>query len=346
MLNIISRSILFKNVSGPKKVVENLIKGLDKLGYPYVVNKRLDACKRLYIHDDRIAFLNILKIDRNVKIIAGPNIFNFSRDIPNNIGISRIVYLQPFEWAKKFWEYSGFNRCPLDVWATGIDIDEFKPSNQKKEFVLIYFKLRSNDELNYIEKTLQDKRIKYRIIKYNNYYEEGFKALLAKSRYIIWIGGAESQGIALQETLAANVPILIWDVFNVGHWVTDKKTMSLFSKEENQYSQLTCAEYFDERCGLKVKNLNQISSAIDFLENNFLKFQPRKYILENLSLGKKAKDLILLYEKHFGLSYEDGIKETLLRKGDWKNNKLYYIVYLKLKHFLRVLLAKSKRLLS
>ena len=55
MINIISKAYLSKNATGPKKVVDNFIKGLDILGYPYVINKRLDACQRLWIHDDTAA---------------------------------------------------------------------------------------------------------------------------------------------------------------------------------------------------------------------------------------------------------------------------------------------------
>ena len=51
MINIISRAAVSNRASGPKKVVSNLIKGLEKIGYPYVVNARLDACKRLWIQE-------------------------------------------------------------------------------------------------------------------------------------------------------------------------------------------------------------------------------------------------------------------------------------------------------
>ena len=71
MINIISKSYLSRNVSGPKKVVDNLIKGLNILGYPYVVNKRLDACQRLWIHDDTVALAEINK-DKTKAVDAGP----------------------------------------------------------------------------------------------------------------------------------------------------------------------------------------------------------------------------------------------------------------------------------
>src|ERR1039458_5421480 len=71
MINIVSRAYLKRLVYGPKKVVDNLIKGLDLVGYPYVVNKRLDACRRLWIHDDLIAMKHIGELPAEVRVIVG-----------------------------------------------------------------------------------------------------------------------------------------------------------------------------------------------------------------------------------------------------------------------------------
>ena len=38
-LNIISETYSKKKVSGPNKVIINTIKGLKRIGYPYVLNK-------------------------------------------------------------------------------------------------------------------------------------------------------------------------------------------------------------------------------------------------------------------------------------------------------------------
>jgi len=339
MLNIISRSILFKNVSGPKKVVENLIKGLDILGYPYVINKGLDSCQRLWIHDDTIALKKVAPLPPEIKVVAGPNLYNLPKNIPSDLDLKRVVYLQPSPWAKKFWEYFGFNKCVLDVWPTGIDTEKFKPFNEKKEFVLVYFKFRLESELKGAKKILEKRGLNYKIIEYGKYKNMDYQNLLRKTRYIIWLGITESQGIALAEALSADIPILIWDVKYMGQSVS--RIISNFTKEEKDYQNTTSAPYFDDSCGVKIKEASELEKAVEYMEKNLNKFQPRKYILENLSLDKKAKDLIFLYEKHFGLKYKDGFNEKLLKRGDWLNNKFYYIIYLKLKHFVKMLLIKS-----
>ena len=104
MLNIISRSIYNKNTRGPKKVVDNLILGLEKMNYSYVINKDLNSCKRLWIHDDIDALYDLKKIKKDVAVIIGPNLFVNPENIPNNLDLSKTVYLQPSINVKNIWE--------------------------------------------------------------------------------------------------------------------------------------------------------------------------------------------------------------------------------------------------
>src|SRR6185437_7845479 len=120
MINIISKSYNRLTPSGPKKVVENLIRGLDQLNYPYVINRRLDACKRLWVHDDIDALWQLKDLSANIKAVVGPNLFVKPGQVPKNLDLSRAVLLQPSQWAADFWMHFGWNSCPVQVWATGI----------------------------------------------------------------------------------------------------------------------------------------------------------------------------------------------------------------------------------
>ena len=337
MINVVSRSKIFSNVTGPSKVVENLIKGLEKLGYPYVVNKRLDYCKRLYIHDDRIALGKVAELSPEIRVLVGPNLYVAPRNIPAELDISKAVYLVPSEWNKRFWLHFGFNKCPMEAWPAGIDTDEFKPAGGNKEFILVYFKQRFDRELDVLKKELEAKSLAYKILHYDKGYKEAeFKGLLEKSRYVIWLGREESQGIALEETLSAGVPILVCDVSSVGHLIGGND----LSQAEKDFKDTTSAEYFDDRCGIKIKDLGELSGAIERMESSFKEFEPRQYILENLSLGGQARKLLGFYEKYFNLSYEAGLEDKPLHHGNWQNAKWSYVFYLKLKHKIKMLLVK------
>lgn len=142
----------------------------------------------------------------------------------------------------------GFKYPPIKVWATGIDTEEFFPSNNTiKEYVLVYHKMRSKKEFNQIIKILQNLKIKYYIIEYRKYKESDYKDVLKKSKFVIWHGRHESQGIALQEAMACDVPILVCDVTSVFQEVNG------YNWPENlREFEVTSAPYFDDRCGKKL----------------------------------------------------------------------------------------------
>jgi glycosyltransferase involved in cell wall biosynthesis len=312
MLNIISDSILSIKTSGPKKVVENLIKGLDKIGFPYVINKKLDSCGLLWIQDNTEALWEIKTLPKNIRILIGPNLFTVPRQIPAGLDLSRAVYIQPSNWTKNFWQHFGLNQYKIEVWPTGIDTEKFMPLSGSQNFVLVYFKDRDRDDLKYVYEILIKKGFDFNIIEYPHYKEKKYLKALRQAKYVIWLGRQESQGIALQEAMSCNVPILLCDVNRVGQVDPVLEDALVFNQEEKNYQNTTSAEYFDNRCGIKIHNLAELEKAIDFMEENFRKLEPRKYVLAHLSLEKQAQEFIDIYRKTWG----DILPEKF--KASWK----------------------------
>lgn len=331
MLNIISRSIVSGLTTGPRKVAENLMKGLDELNYPYLINARLDACKRIWIHDDKKALEEVVKI-KDVCVIAGPNLYVTPKEIPNHIDISNIVYIQPSPWVIEFWQEQGFDRSQIAAWPTGIDTNIFTPSKENKSIVLIYFKNRNESELEYARKQLSSLSIDFKIIRYGRYKEEEYLESLKHTKYIIWIGSHESQGLALQEALSCNIPIIVWDTTNL----IMKKSRNSFS--ENNFYGATSAYYFDDRCGVIIKEKELLRDKLFMMEKEFSKFSPREYILENLSTKKQAQDFIDLYKIYFNLSFTAGLQEKQIKEGVWRNGTTGFRLYQKLKDTVKMII--------
>lgn len=321
MINIISKAYCRHYQSGPKKVVDNLVKGLEKIGYPYVVNKRLDACKRLWIHDDLSALQEAVHLPEEVKVVIGPNLVVMPRNLPSDLEMRRFVYIHPSEWAKKFWEDAGFAKCPIVAWPTGIDTVEFTPGSEPRTSVVVYFKQRFPEELQYVEQELQRRGLTYRLVRYPEYREAAYKNLLREAKYVIWIGRQESQGIALEEALATGIPVLLWDVKTMGHWLATEREMKFFTAEENRHFA-TSAEYFDETCGIRIYGEEEFASALERMEYEWRNFTPREYIFTHLSLEKQARDFVEIYNTHFGLRFDLGRTEQVRNKGNWSNRGL------------------------
>ncbi|MEI8248964.1 MAG: hypothetical protein WCG07_00500 [Candidatus Taylorbacteria bacterium] len=340
MLNIISRSYVEGEINGPQKVVTTLIKGLNKINYPYCINKDLTATSQVWIHDDPVAFEQACR--RGIKALAGPNIYVLPRHIPKDIDLSSIVYIQPTEWITTFWKRLGFSACPIDVWPSAIDTDTFTARTQpEKGSVLIYHKQRSIEELDFVVNIFKKKNIPYQIIRYGSYEQKEYIDALKNTTYICWLGRHETQGIALEEALAMNVPALVWDVHALGHWLPRKKDQDLYTAEELIYPDVTSAEYFDERCGIKTKDKDAIERSIDTMESNWRTYTPRDYIVENLNPEKQARALINLYQKHFNISYEQGIRETMRNNKPWINDTMTFKVRSHIKALAKRILGKK-----
>ncbi len=84
-------------VSGGTKVFANLVKGLERVGYPFVVNHRLDATRRIWVHNEVFALPAVLR-RKDAQPVLGPNLFVMPRDIPG-LRFTGCLYLQPSDWA-------------------------------------------------------------------------------------------------------------------------------------------------------------------------------------------------------------------------------------------------------
>ncbi|MEI6396936.1 MAG: hypothetical protein WCO48_02615 [Candidatus Taylorbacteria bacterium] len=340
MLNIISKSFVEGEINGPYKVVENLIKGLDILKYPYCINKDLGATSQLWIHDDAEAVRRSAEL--GLSAVVGPNIYILPRNIPEDIDMSHLIYIQPTGWIRDFWKDLGFKRCALDVWPAAIDTMEFQARPQPVDgHVLIYHKQREVEELDFVKNILKQKGIANETVTYGSYDQKEYVEKLKGARYVIWIGRHETQGIALEEALSMNVPMVVWDVSTLGQWVPRKKDRDIYTEEELAYTNTTSAEYFDERCGIKTKNRAEIEASIATMEQNWEKFSPREYVLENLGLEKQARELLSLFEKHFNIKYDGGEKEVLKNNKKWRNDHLCFKIRSHMKAFIKRIINKK-----
>lgn len=308
MINIVSTRVEGP-VSGPQKVLANLCKGLDMIGYPYVLNQRLDATRRLWIHDD-VEALSYARPE-DVATVVGPNLYSMPKDVPSELTLEDVLYLHPSRQICDLWRYAGFTRAPLRSWPVGIDTRDFAPGDgeQREDFVLLYHKRRDRAEVRAIEASLGALGLRHELLEYGEYAEAEYKQLLASCRFVLWHGCHESQGIALQEALAAGVPVLVWDVTSLA----DDMPRGSYDEPMTTLA-VTTVPYFDERCGVRVWSADDLPDAIRAMFERAEEFSPREYVEEHLSLKGQAAEFVRLWEE-FGLSTEAGYSESLLRSG-------------------------------
>lgn len=290
MINIICD----KNTkNGPQKVIENLIYGLEKGGLSYTLNKTLKNENNIILNDP-MALMGLGKY--NTKTIVGPNLYNLPFNIPFSVSAKlkyAFKYLHPSESTVKLWKELGFNRCNLVSWPVGINTDEIENSSRNPNKVLIYHKKRDRSELNQIIEICKKMGLSTTIYIYGEYKQSDFFNELRSIDFIIWHGCPESQGIALLEALAHDVPMIVVEPLTFGAFKGDFKGIKLI---KNKIAKTT--DYFDETCGISINSLSMLNVTVENITSNRFKFTPRKYVIDNFNPVTKANDLISLFESN------------------------------------------------
>ena len=223
------------------------------------------------------------------KFIFGPHFSIFPDNkllCINNIH-KNSVYIQPSVWVCQLWKnYGTENIVPIKDFPFPVEIDKFSPiQHSQKNEVFIYFKRRKPEELEYVKQFLKYKNITYKIFDYvQKYNEEDYLKCLQNAKYGIIIDAHESQGFAIEEALSCNVPLLVWNT-------------SFMSQEYgSNYPNIPCTSiaYWDERCGIYFYKVEEFETSYNEFINKLDTYNPRAYIMENLSPQKCGQRFIEL----------------------------------------------------
>jgi hypothetical protein len=275
-------NIFYNSVSnGPGKVVTNLLLGLEKANIPYKNNGIVLPDDKLLILQSHSVLHQSLANDR----VIGPNICTLPIDDYQVMSQNYKKMIVPCEWVKDLY-LKWLPEDKLFVWPVGINTDTFYDmSGEEKEIdCLIYFKRRNESELQLVIDFLNQNNQSYEVIRYGSYSEEHFINTLKKSKYGIVIDKCESQGIAIEEMMSTNLPLLVWD------------TIIWDDRGEEFAVPATSVPYWDDSCGVKIDNADDLREKFNFFMDNLKSFNPRTYILNNLALDESAKKIINVYE--------------------------------------------------
>lgn len=280
MINIITKGI-------HHKVKKNMLRGFQLAGIKYVCDANLNSTKLIY---SPAVYINPKQYP-DKKFIFGPSFdFRKSYDFSN---VKNALYLQPSQQSVDIRKALGFRQLPYITYYVGIDTEEFKPSNNPvRDTIFVYEKDRNPSDYQFVKDFLTRRGIKFQVVRYGKYKEEDYKKILARAKYGIWIGRQESQGIALEEALSFNVPLLVWNISKRGDEVPlppDKKPVA------NMFA--TTIPYWDDRCGMVFYKSSELESTFDNFVTRLSTFQPRQFILENFDLADRAKQFLKFYEK-------------------------------------------------
>ena len=275
--------------AGPGKVIQNLKLGLDKLNIKHYLG---------YQNDDQV-YVGVIQLMTNYQklvekfkeTIAGPNLFVLPSE-QKEFCKSFKHFIVPSQWTLDLYrQFRELDHATIDIWPVGIDTELWKPSENKlkapRPLGLIYHKDRAAQDLELAKRLVAKAGADYIVLPYGNYKEMELLEAVQKVDFSILLTGTESQGIAINQIMASNVPCY---VFNKEYW-----------DYNGQYKKVsaTSVPYFDDRCGVISPNKITVLHFKEFLEK-LDTFNPRQYILENLDLCRQAQKYYDLLEKYQG----------------------------------------------
>lgn len=294
--NIIRRIIRGKQRPGGQMMVAiNLLKGLEKIDIPYRFNDYAYAKSN---PDQLVCIIGKphLVFEKRLKnpIVFGASVFShplacpdFFKKYPN---VKKMLI--PGDWMRNMFS-TFYDPQKLVSWPVGIDTYVWNESPNDVESVdfLIYDKIRWERDkyvpeiLDPIKLLLHERGYTYDLIRYGFYKPDDLVDKLKKSKAVIFLCEHETQGIAYQQILSTNTPILAWD--RGGFW----QDPDYYPEKVKYEGQVSSVPYWDDTCGTKFETINDFeTSLLLFLEKaKCHKFSPRNFILEHLTLEKCAK---------------------------------------------------------
>jgi hypothetical protein len=256
--------------------------------------------ERLFLNDYDIlfsitSFIEPTSLPSHVKIVLGPQMGTFEH--PDLVGDyraeleGRCVFNGLSEWVLTMLrEFHPF-KLPTVCFPFAVDTEQFQPRGFEKTLdCIVYIKHRNPTFVEQAIKEIIKTGISYEPIFYASYKEVDYMSLLDRAKFMICLDANESQGFALEEAMACDVPLLVCDVKSMyEEYYGDIQPHADLKPKE---LLATSVPYWSDACGVRIHTLEDLPSAIETMKTN--EFHPRQYILETLSAGV-CMDRILKY---------------------------------------------------
>jgi hypothetical protein len=219
--------------------------------------------------------------------VIGPGLFDHPSQAPHLMDDPRFrTYLVPCEWMRDMFAptYGEGAR----VWFAGMDLDRTPDYRDRPKDVdlLVYDKIRWNRDTlvpSVLEPVLAEaarRGLRVERLPYGGYQPADYHALLARSRGMLFVCEHETQGLAYQEAMTANVPILAWDP---ELWLDPNRAS--YTPEPVVASSVP---YFSPACGERFRDAAAFPEALTRFLAGLPTYEPRRYVRDHLSLERSA----------------------------------------------------------
>lgn len=227
-------------------------------------------------------------------VLLGPGMYDHPKLAPGLFGDPRYRRLiLTCDWVYDMFRPWYGEHCVK--WHAGIDTAEWPDSRGREKTldVLVYDKilfgreLRSEELLRPVLDHLAARGLSHEVLRYRRHDHGTYRRSLERARSMVFLCEHETQGLAYQEAMACNVPIVAWDN---GYW-RDPVSVEL----QLPPVPASSVPFFAPECGERFREAAGFPAAFDRLWGNLAAYSPRAYVLRELSLDGSGEAYAKIY---------------------------------------------------
>ena len=284
--------------SGPHKRLNNLIKTFKDKSYSFNKIKYKNTYIVTFNEKTEKILIDLLK-NKDNRVLVGPlynpkyqnKLINYTNKYEN---VKKLVAsINSYNYALSiFNELNAENLyiCPSGVIAKN---ELSKNIATKENKCLVYFKKRPPEHLDFVLSFLRNRGIDYSLFEYGKYNNDDLKRAAKNSKFGIFLSCAESQGFAVQEMMAANLPLYVWDDFE---W--NSEILNNYFKVKNNELTGSSVSIWSEQNGIKVNSKEEFELNYDKFISNLNQYRPSEIVTKELTFEVFEKNI----KKFFKLS--------------------------------------------
>jgi hypothetical protein len=279
--------------AGPAAVAASLRRGLKALGVPFRWNPAAPPRgATVAVLSDPEALRRAIgwkRAGRIARLLAGPNLVVTAGDHDALVAAPEIdLYVVPARWTLDHHVAGAPTLAGrIAIWPAGVDAEAFRPpAGPRPRRALVYRKDLAGQEnasdalVGEVEAVLAADGWEVARIAYGDHTRHDFRRRLGEASLLVFLSPTESQGIALHEAWAMDVPTLVWD-----HGV------AVLGGERIKTSS---APTLTPRTGAFFTGADELRERLAAMEAGTLHFDPRGWTEEHGTDAKAAEAFLAL----------------------------------------------------
>jgi glycosyltransferase involved in cell wall biosynthesis len=309
---------------GHTALVRSVVEGLREIRADFNFNpESFSGLSRVVYAPANEALRQAARLKRDGRIdflVAGPVNALFADEHDGILQIPEIdLVIVPSEWTLDFYREVPALLQKSRICPCGVDASLWQPAGARKEqTAVVYWKSgdeRFCEEIEAIVRRcgLDPLRVRSRHGEHNIFTPEELRVLLDRSILAVFLSTFETQGIALAEAWSMNVPTIVRDPQGDAEW------------RGRHFTSRSSAPYLTPATGIAARDTAAIEPAIRQALATLASFQPRKWVLANMTDAVCSKKLWDLIRREFeagvaGKAGWAGRSEDHVRHAERKEN--------------------------